>query len=109
MRTNPSFFNLKLIALDKIVSFRVLILFYYFSWEDEYVFQRLVTSSACLGGKPSNAAELFERVSQSVKVKRYSEALDDLNAAIEADPTLTEAYWRRASILRQLCRFFYYQ
>lgn len=41
---------------------------------------------------------------RSVKVKRYSEALDDLNAAIEADPTLSEAYFRRASILRQLCR-----
>ncbi|THG22433.1 hypothetical protein TEA_004643 [Camellia sinensis var. sinensis] len=56
-------------------------------------------------GKPGNAAELFERVSQSVKVKHYSEALDDLNAAIEADPTLSEAYWHRASILRQLCRY----
>ncbi|KAL8480644.1 hypothetical protein ACS0TY_027254 [Phlomoides rotata] len=50
-------------------------------------------------------AALFERVSQSVKVKKYSEALNDLNAAIEADPSLSEAYWRRASILRQLCRY----
>lgn len=56
-------------------------------------------------GKHGNAAELFQRVSQSVKVKRYSEALNDLNAAIEADPTLSEAYFRRGSILRQLCRF----
>ncbi|GFZ11419.1 DnaJ P58IPK-like protein [Actinidia rufa] len=56
-------------------------------------------------GKPGDAAELFGRVSQSLKVKRYSEALDDLNAAIEADPTLSEAYWHRASILRQLCRY----
>ena len=55
-------------------------------------------------GKPGNAAELFERASQSIKVKRYTEALDDLNAAIEADPTLSEAYLRRASILRQICR-----
>jgi DnaJ family protein C protein 3 len=53
-----------------------------------------------------NAAELFERASQSIKLKRYSDALDDLNAAIEADPSLSEAYIRRASILRQLCRFF---
>ncbi|CAL5419948.1 unnamed protein product [Camellia sinensis] len=60
---------------------------------------------SALDGKPGNAAELFERVSQSVKVKHYSEALDDLNAAIEADPTLSEAYWHRASILRQLCRY----
>jgi len=55
-------------------------------------------------GKPGNAADLFKRVSESIKVKRYSEALDDLNAAIEADPTLSEAYWHRASILRRLCR-----
>lgn len=58
----------------------------------------------CAYGKSGDAA-LFERVSQSVKVKKYSEALNDLNAAIEADPSLSEAYWRRASILRQLCRF----
>ncbi|KAL5546184.1 hypothetical protein UlMin_005871 [Ulmus minor] len=60
---------------------------------------------SALGSKPGNAAELFERVSESVKVKRYSEALDDLNAAIEADPTLSEAYYHRASVLRQLCRY----
>ncbi|KAG6697018.1 hypothetical protein I3842_09G178900 [Carya illinoinensis] len=60
---------------------------------------------SAIDGKPGNAAELLERVSQSIKVKRYSEALDDLNAAIEADPTLSEAYFRRASILRQLCRY----
>lgn len=51
-----------------------------------------------------NAAELFEKVERSVKVKLYSEAIDDLNTAIEADPTLSEAYFRRASILRQICR-----
>lgn len=60
---------------------------------------------SALDGKPGDVAELFERVSQNVKVKRYSEALDDLNAAIEADPTLSEAYWHRASIRRQLCRY----
>ncbi|XP_041023129.1 dnaJ protein P58IPK homolog [Juglans microcarpa x Juglans regia] len=60
---------------------------------------------SAIDGKPGNAADLLERVSQSIKVKRYSEALDDLNAAIEADPTLSEAYFRRASILRQLCRY----
>ena len=59
----------------------------------------------CANGKPGNAAELFERVSQSIKVKRYSEALNDLNAAIEADPALSEAYFHRASVLRQLCRY----
>lgn len=55
-------------------------------------------------GKPGGGS-LFERVSQSVKVKKYSEALSDLNAAIEADPALSEAYRHRASILRQLCRY----
>ncbi|KAG8374245.1 hypothetical protein BUALT_Bualt11G0111200 [Buddleja alternifolia] len=56
-------------------------------------------------GKPGDAAALFERVSQSIKVKKYSEALSELNAALEADPLLSEAYWRRASILRQQCRY----
>ncbi|KAI4349166.1 hypothetical protein L6164_009796 [Bauhinia variegata] len=60
---------------------------------------------SALDGKSGNVAELFERVSQSIKAKRYSEALDDLNASIEADPTLSEAYLRRASLLRHLCRY----
>ncbi|TYG54331.1 hypothetical protein ES288_D09G180500v1 [Gossypium darwinii] len=60
---------------------------------------------SALDGKPGNAAELFESVSQNIKVKRYSEALNDLNAAIETDPALSEAYFHRASILRQLCRY----
>ncbi|KAF8006156.1 hypothetical protein BT93_K0461 [Corymbia citriodora subsp. variegata] len=53
----------------------------------------------------ADAAELLDRASQSIKVKRYNEALDDLNAAIEADPKLSEAYLHRASTLRQLCRY----
>ncbi|KAL6503114.1 DnaJ subfamily C member 3 [Orobanche hederae] len=60
---------------------------------------------AAIDGKPGDAATLFERVSQSIKVKKYSEALAELNTAIEADPALSEAYLRRASILRQLCRY----
>ncbi|CAN1274788.1 DnaJ protein P58IPK homolog [Linum perenne] len=64
--------------------------------------QPLVSAS---DAKTKSAAELFDRVSQSVKVKRYSDALDDLNSAIEADPSLSEAYLRRASILRQICRY----
>ncbi|CAN1805462.1 DnaJ protein P58IPK homolog [Linum perenne] len=64
--------------------------------------QPLVSAS---DSKTKTVAELFERVSQSVKVKRYSDALDDLNSAIEADPMLSEAYFRRASILRQICRY----
>ncbi|CAJ1893961.1 unnamed protein product [Sphenostylis stenocarpa] len=64
--------------------------------------QPLVSAS---DGNPENAAELFERASQSVKVKHYTEALDDLNAAIEADPNLSKAYLFRASVLRQICRY----
>ncbi|XP_019444350.1 PREDICTED: dnaJ protein P58IPK homolog [Lupinus angustifolius] len=64
--------------------------------------QPLVSAS---GGQPGNSAELFERVSESIKVKHYTEALNDLNAAIEADPNLSEAYLFRASVLRQLCRY----
>lgn len=60
---------------------------------------------SALDAKPGDAAALFERVAQNVKVKKYSEALNDLNSAIEADPTLSEAYWHRASLLRQLCRY----
>nr|GEW65645.1 DnaJ protein P58IPK homolog [Tanacetum cinerariifolium] len=64
--------------------------------------QPLVSAS---DGKSGDTAELFERVSQSIKVKRYSEAINDLNTAIEADPSLSEAYLRRASVLRRLCRY----
>ncbi|XP_050228647.1 dnaJ protein P58IPK homolog [Mercurialis annua] len=65
--------------------------------------QPLVSASEGKGG--NSASELFKKVDESVKVKRYSDAIDDLNAAIEADPSLSEAYFRRASILRHLCRY----
>lgn len=61
---------------------------------------------SALDDQAVNVAGLLERVSQSVKVKRYSDALNDLNTAIEADPTLSEAYYHRASVLRQICRRF---
>ncbi|CAO2824257.1 unnamed protein product [Amaranthus hypochondriacus] len=64
--------------------------------------QPLVSAS---DGNPVKADDLLERASQSIKVKRYSEALEDLNAAIEADPALSEAYSRRASVFRELCRY----
>lgn len=60
---------------------------------------------SALDGRPGEAAALLEKAQQHVKVKRYSEALNDLNAAIEADPTLSEAYRHRASVFRQLCRY----
>lgn len=52
-----------------------------------------------------NAAELFEKASRSIKGKHYTEALNDLDAAIEADPNLSEAYLSQASVLRKLCRY----
>ncbi|XP_021745415.1 dnaJ protein P58IPK homolog [Chenopodium quinoa] len=64
--------------------------------------QPLVSAS---DGTPVKANDLLQKAEQSIKVKHYSEALEDLNAAIEADPTLSEAYSRRANILRQLCRY----
>ncbi|XP_047316513.1 dnaJ protein P58IPK homolog [Impatiens glandulifera] len=60
---------------------------------------------SALDGKTGVASELFERASESIKMKHYSEALDDLNSAIEADPQFSEAYWHRGSVLRQLCRY----
>ncbi|XP_042016510.1 dnaJ protein P58IPK homolog isoform X2 [Salvia splendens] len=67
--------------------------------------QLILLQPLIVDGKTGDAAALFERVSESVKMKKYSDALADLNAAIEADPALSEAYWHRASILRQLCRY----
>ncbi|KAL5711428.1 DnaJ protein P58IPK B [Ranunculus cassubicifolius] len=52
-----------------------------------------------------DAADLFKRSSEHIQFKRFSEALDDLNDALEADPAFSEAYRRRAFVLRQLCRF----
>ncbi|KAL2509449.1 DnaJ protein P58IPK-like protein [Forsythia ovata] len=94
------FWGLDLVALRGFV-FSIFILNFVFSCQI-LLLQPLV---AALDGQPSDAAALFERASQSIKVKKYSEALDDLNAAIETDPGLSEAYRHRASILRQLCRY----
>ncbi|KAI3672496.1 hypothetical protein L6452_38585 [Arctium lappa] len=44
------------------------------------------------------------RASHSIQVKRCSEAINDLNVALEAEPSLYKAYWSRASVLRHLCR-----
>ncbi|KAI4318886.1 hypothetical protein MLD38_032543 [Melastoma candidum] len=57
------------------------------------------------GGKSIDSSALLERASQSIKVKRYNEALNDLNAAIQVHPDLSEALLQKASILRQLCRY----
>lgn len=70
-----------------------------------FYFPSYYSNLYAVDGKPGSVAGLFERVAQSIKVKHYSEAINDLNAAIEADPTLSEAYYHRGSVLRQLCRF----
>ncbi|GMH30089.1 hypothetical protein Nepgr_031932 [Nepenthes gracilis] len=83
--------------------FTVFILHFVFACQ--FLLLQPLVSAQDADGKFVNAAELLERISKNIKVKRYSEALDDLNAAIEADSSLSEAYWHRASVLRQLCRF----
>lgn len=61
---------------------------------------------SCQDGKPvGSASEFFKRSSENVQFKRFSEALNDLNDALELDPTFAEAHRRRAFVLRQLCRF----
>ncbi|KAG9453387.1 hypothetical protein H6P81_006291 [Aristolochia fimbriata] len=55
--------------------------------------------------QPSNANDLLKRASERIKLKHYRGAVEDLNAAIEADPSLSEAYLHHASALRYLCRY----
>ncbi|XP_047159879.1 dnaJ protein P58IPK homolog [Vigna umbellata] len=92
-----------LLTMDS-VAYRGL-LYTFFILNFVLVCQLILLHPLASDGNPENAAELFERVSQSVKVKHYTEALDDLNAAIEADPNLSKAYLFRASVLRQICRY----
>lgn len=42
-----------------------------------------------------------------IKVKRHHDAVGLLNAAIEADPNLSEAYQQRATAFLHLCRYVY--
>jgi len=56
--------------------------------------------------QPDDAITFLKRASETIKVKQYDEALQLLNSAIEADASLSEAYRQRASVLRQLCRYF---
>ncbi|CAL9138535.1 unnamed protein product [Musa acuminata var. zebrina] len=52
-----------------------------------------------------DALDLLKRASEMIKVKRHHEAVGLLNAAIEADPNLSEAYQQRATAFLHLCRF----
>ncbi|KAJ6803888.1 dnaJ protein P58IPK-like protein A [Iris pallida] len=67
--------------------------------------ETLLASSSPPESEPDDVATLLRRASESIKLKQYGEALGLLNAAIEADADLSEAYWKRASVLRQLCRY----
>lgn len=51
------------------------------------------------------AKNLVKQASETIKSKQYSEALELLNAAIEAYSKHSEAYLQRAFVLRHLCRF----
>ncbi|XP_010920872.1 dnaJ protein P58IPK homolog A [Elaeis guineensis] len=52
-----------------------------------------------------DAVSLLKRASGMIKLNQYDDALGLLNAAIEANPNLSEAYSQRASVLHHLCRF----
>ncbi|PKU65640.1 dnaJ protein P58IPK homolog B [Dendrobium catenatum] len=64
--------------------------------------------SSLVAGQDSQEVEavnLVKRASERIKLKQYGEALELLNAAIEAYSKLSEAYLQRAFVLRHLCRF----
>lgn len=48
---------------------------------------------------------MLKRATDTINLKRYDKALDLLNSVIQIDATLSEAYWRRGFVLRQLCRY----
>ncbi|CAA6661818.1 unnamed protein product [Spirodela intermedia] len=52
-----------------------------------------------------DASTLLKLASENVKLGQYSEALENLNAAIDKKPEFSEAYRDRGHVLRQLCRF----
>ncbi|KAJ8464532.1 hypothetical protein OPV22_027084 [Ensete ventricosum] len=52
-----------------------------------------------------DALNLLKTASEMIKVKRHHKAVGLLNAAIEADPNLSEAYQQRATAFLHLCRF----
>ncbi|KAK9168892.1 hypothetical protein Syun_001032 [Stephania yunnanensis] len=55
--------------------------------------------------EPGIASDYLKKASESIKLRHYGQALEDLDVALEADPILSDAYLQRASVLRQLCRF----
>ncbi|RZR79675.1 hypothetical protein BHM03_00005466 [Ensete ventricosum] len=59
-------------------------------------------------GAFSDALNLLKRASEMIKVKRHHEAVGLLNAAIEADPNLSEAYQQRATAFLHLCRYVFW-
>ncbi|XP_072996450.1 dnaJ protein P58IPK homolog B isoform X1 [Typha latifolia] len=63
------------------------------------------TIVAAQDNQPEDALSLLKKASTMIKVNQYDEALGLLNAAVEADPYLSEAYLQRASVLRHKCRY----
>ncbi|KAK9124299.1 hypothetical protein Sjap_013901 [Stephania japonica] len=92
-------------AMDpKRLLVRVIVFFTFIFCSQHY----LVSSQGenyCLDSEPGSASDFLKKASESIKHRHYGEALEDLNTALEADPTLSDAYRQRASVLRQLCRF----
>ncbi|KAK8928794.1 hypothetical protein KSP39_PZI017530 [Platanthera zijinensis] len=67
-----------------------------------------VFRSSLVAGQETKGVEaknLVKQASERIKLKQYGEALDILNAAIEAYSGLSEAYLQKAFVLRHLCRF----
>ncbi|KAG0453522.1 hypothetical protein HPP92_024826 [Vanilla planifolia] len=52
-----------------------------------------------------NAVILLKRASEKIQSRQYDEALSLLNAAIDTESDLSEAYLQRATVQRYLCRF----
>ncbi|KAK8960030.1 hypothetical protein KSP40_PGU016213 [Platanthera guangdongensis] len=57
---------------------------------------------------PTRSLMSLKQASERIKLKQYGEALDILNAAIEAYSGLSEAYLQRAFVLRHLCSVHLY-
>ncbi|KAG2603616.1 hypothetical protein PVAP13_5KG781800 [Panicum virgatum] len=56
-------------------------------------------------GQEKDPATLFARASEMMNLRKYDGALGLLNAVLEVDPSHSEAYRQRASVLRHKCRY----
>ena len=53
---------------------------------------------------PESPLGYTKRAAAYVQLKKYGDALQDLNTAIEKDPTSTQAYLHRGRIRKQTCQ-----